>query len=74
MDAHEHALCERVVDALEDVLRSSNESWGFSIEVDRETVTIRGSVRDPATINVVEDTVRKVEGVGQVENRLVVGT
>ena len=74
MDAHEQALCERVVDALEDALRSSNESWGFEIEIDRETVTLRGSVRTPAAITLIEDTVRDVAGVVHVDNRLVVGT
>jgi osmotically-inducible protein OsmY len=74
MDAHERALCARVVDALEDALRSSNESWGFEIEIDRETVTLRGRVRDPATIALIEDTVRDVAGVVDVNNRLVVGS
>ena len=73
MDAHEQALCERVVDALEDALRCSNECWGFAIEIDRETVTLRGTVRDPSTIALIEDTVRDVAGVVEVDNRLVVG-
>lgn len=73
MDAHEQALCREVVDALEDVLRSSNESWSFDIEVDRETVTLRGHVRDTSGIALIEDTVRRVPGVAAVHNRLVVG-
>lgn len=74
MDAHEQALCSRVVDALEDALRSSNETWGFDVEIDRDTVTLRGHVRDPQMISFVERIVRSVDGVGDVNNRLVVGT
>ena len=73
LDPAERALCERVTDALEDGLRSSNEAWGFDIEIDRETVTLRGTVRDPATLALVEDIVRDVEGVVSVKNQLVVG-
>ena len=64
----------RIVDALEEVLRISNESWGFEIEIDRDTVTLRGAVRDPATLSLVEDTVRAVDGVIDVRNQLVVGS
>lgn len=73
MDDRERALCARTVAALEDALASSNESWSFDLEVDRETVTLRGRVRDLGTIALIEDTVRNVDGVAAVENRLVVG-
>ena len=73
MDPHEQELCARVVDALEDALYGTNDSWGFEIEIDRETVTLRGQVRDPATIARIEDIVRDVAGVVAVNNRLVVG-
>ena len=73
LDEHEQELCARVVEALEDALHGSNERWGFDIEIDRETVTLRGQVRDPATIALIEETVRDVAGVVAVNNRLVVG-
>jgi osmotically-inducible protein OsmY len=74
LDPHEQELCVRIVDALEEALRVSNEGWGFEIEIDRETVTLHGTVRDPATIALIEDTVRDVDGVIDVRNRLVVGS
>src|SRR5687767_4728546 len=74
IDAHERELCHRVVDALEEALRSSNETWGFEIEIDRETVILRGRIRDVSTLARIEDSVRNVEGVEQVVNRLVVGS
>ncbi len=73
LDPHEQALCKRVVEALEDALRSSNETWGFDIEIDRETVILHGRVRDPGTLSLIEETVRDVDGVLRVDNRLVVG-
>jgi osmotically-inducible protein OsmY len=73
MDPEERALCERVVEAIEEGLRVSNESWGFEIEIDRETVTLRGTVRDPSTLALVENIVRDVEGVVRVNNQLSVG-
>jgi osmotically-inducible protein OsmY len=73
MDAHERALYDRVVEALEDAFACTNECWGFEIEIDREAVTLRGQVHDPATLALVENTVRDVAGVVSVNNRLVVG-
>lgn len=63
MDAQETALAARVQAVAE----------GVEVEVDRETVTLRGSVRDAGAIARIEDAVRAVDGVGSVVNRLVVG-
>jgi hypothetical protein len=65
MDAHEQALASRVHSAL--------GGMGVDIEVDRETVTLRGKVADAAQIARAEDLVRQVDGVASVVNHLVVG-
>jgi osmotically-inducible protein OsmY len=63
MDAHEAVLAARVQSAAE----------GVDVEVDRDTVTLRGQVRDAQAISRIEDAVRRIDGVGSVNNRLVVG-
>jgi osmotically-inducible protein OsmY len=66
MDEHESALAARVQSALVGEL-------AVDIEVDRETVTLRGQVADAQTIARIEDLVSRVAGVSSVSNRLVVG-
>lgn len=73
MDDDERALRARVVDALEDLVASCNVDCNFDIEVDRDTVIVGGQVRDAAMLTRIEDVVGKVDGVGHVVNRLVVG-
>jgi osmotically-inducible protein OsmY len=73
MDEHEHVLHARVVAALEDVLAACDACMAFDVEVDRDTVTLRGSVPDVALMSRIEALVAQVEGVGEVVNRLVVG-
>ena len=73
MDDDERALRARVVAALEDLVASCNVDCNFDVEVDRDTVIVGGRVRDAATLNRIEDVVGKVDGVGHVVNRLVVG-
>lgn len=72
MDAHEQKLHARVMEALEDVLAATNNPPSVDVEVDRDTVTLRGHARDMATIEQLERCVRDVDGVEQVVNRLVV--
>jgi hypothetical protein len=47
------------------------EEIGF--EIDRGTVILHGSVRDPAALVRIEDRVRAIDGVEEVVNRIVVG-
>jgi hypothetical protein len=63
----EEALRARVLDAL--IGMTSVE-----VDVDRETVTLRGRVSDVATIARAEELASRVDGVAGVVNRLVVGT
>jgi osmotically-inducible protein OsmY len=46
----------------------------IDVEVDRETVTLRGKVADAAQLARAEEIVGRVDGVAGVVNRLVVGT
>ncbi len=64
MDEHETALAARVQAVAE----------GAEVEVDRDTVTLRGQVRDAQAITRIEDAVRGVDGVSVVVTRLVVGS
>lgn len=64
MDEHEQALAARVQAAL--------GGMPIEIEVDRETVTLRGKVADAADIARAEELVGRVDGVSGVVNRLVV--
>jgi osmotically-inducible protein OsmY len=63
MDEQETALAARVQAAAE----------GVAVEVARDTVTLRGQVRDAQAITRIEDAVRAVDGVANVVNQLVVG-
>lgn len=45
---------------------------GLDVEIDRDRVTLRGAVADAGLLTRVEDVVRGVEGVGAVDNQLVV--
>lgn len=44
------------------------------IEIDRETVTLRGQVDDPKLLDRIEQRVGAVDGVGNVVNLLVLGS
>jgi osmotically-inducible protein OsmY len=68
MDDDEAALRVRVIAEL-----SSIDEPGIDVEVDRGTVTLRGSVHDAAMLALVEETVLGVDGVEDISNRLVVG-
>jgi BON domain-containing protein len=57
--------------ALEARVRSVVGATGASVEVSRDRVTLRGSV-DQATANSLPDQVRAIEGVGSVDDQLVV--
>lgn len=72
MDAHEQKLHARVIEAIEDELALTNRPPSVDVEVDRETVILRGHARDMAAIERLERCVRDVDGVEQVVNRLVV--
>ena len=65
MDEHEQALASRVAAAL--------GGMAIDVEVERETVTLRGQVADAAAIARAEELVGRVDGVSGVVNRLVVG-
>jgi osmotically-inducible protein OsmY len=67
MDEQEQALQARVIAALAGLT-------SVDVEVDRETVTLRGRVDDVATIARAEELAGQVDGVSGVVNRLVVGT
>ena len=47
---------------------------GVVVEVDQGRVTLRGRVLDPPSLRQVESIVTAIEGVTQVDNRLIVGT
>lgn len=65
MDDDESALTKRV---------QSSVDPGVEVEVARDTVTLRGQVRDMAAIDRNEDAVKRVDGVRAVVNRLVVAS
>jgi len=69
MDDDEKALHARVMDAL----RESGMDWqNISIEVDRDTVSVRGSVEDEQDLARIPELIRGVDGVGEVVDRIVV--
>jgi len=74
LDPHERALRDRVIEALEDALRSSNDTWSFQVDIDRDTVKMWGHVHDAAVLALVEKTVKRIEGVVDLDNAVVVGT
>jgi hypothetical protein len=67
MDDHEHALHDRVQQAL-----AHTGVTGVTIEVARERVTLRGTVSDVALLRTIEDAVARVPGVDTVHNQVVV--
>jgi osmotically-inducible protein OsmY len=69
MDDDEKALHARVMDAL----RASGINWqGISIEVERDRVSVRGTVDDDRALAKIPDIIRSVDGVSEVVDRLVV--
>lgn len=64
----ERMLYDRVAEV---VLGSAYEDVGF--DLDGATVTLHGRVHDPGMIDRLEDRVRRIPGVEQVVNRLVIG-
>lgn len=72
--ADDHVLDqERVLyGRLADVLLTDPSLGEIGFEVDRGRVTLIGSVRDMRTLQLIEDRARAVQGVEDVDNRLVV--
>lgn len=69
MDDDEKALHARVMDAL----RDSGLNWqDVVIEVERDTVSVRGSVDDERDLARIPELIRGVDGVREVVDRLVV--
>jgi osmotically-inducible protein OsmY len=69
MDEDESALHARVMDAL----RDSGINWqSITIEVDHDRVSVRGTVDDDRDLSRVPELIRAVDGVGSVDDRLVV--
>jgi osmotically-inducible protein OsmY len=69
MDEDESALHARVMDAL----RNSGINWqSITIEVEHDRVSVRGTVDDDRDLTRVPELIRGVEGVGSVDDRLVV--
>ena len=66
MTDQERALYGRVAN----VVFTTGDEVGF--EVERGMVILHGSVRDPHSLQVIEDRVRAIDGVEDVVNRLVV--
>lgn len=69
LDAQEKALADRIDEALGE---SCFDCSDVSVEVERDVVTLRGSVRDAASLTHIHDIVSKVDGVGRLIDRLVV--
>ena len=68
LDSDEIALRDRVIAAL------GSAAQAIEIEVDRKRVILRGHVASGGTFQHIEDVVRAVDGVGEVENDLVIHT
>lgn len=69
MDADEDALYQRV----REVLRNSGiDVDQVSVEVERDRVSVRGTVVDDSDLVVIPELIRDIEGVGFVDDRLVV--
>lgn len=69
LDAEEQALFDRLNRVLE---QSGHDLQHVAVEVERDHVIIRGSVRDEAALCRVLDIVRNVRGVGSVYDQLVI--
>lgn len=70
LDADEQALHAKVADALAAV--AGVDLATVDIEIDRDRVSLRGTVADAQMLTRIEDAVAEVEGVGAVDNDLVV--
>ena len=69
MDADENALYERILE----VFRNSGlDTEQISVEVSRDHVCLRGNVTNDTDLMVIPELVRDIEGVGGVDDRLVV--
>ncbi len=60
--------------AVQSAVHSHPDAAHVALEVRDGHVDLRGSVSRPAAMSELEDLVRTVEGVGSVENKLVVGS
>lgn len=69
LDSDEQALFDRINRVLES---SGHDLQHVAVEVERDRVIIRGSVRDEAALARVLDVVRSVDGVGTVDDQLVI--
>jgi osmotically-inducible protein OsmY len=69
LDADEQALFDRVDAALQ---TSGHDLERVSVEIDRDRVTMRGTVTDATALARILDRVRGVDGVGEVVDRLVI--
>ena len=67
----EQALYAQISEALLTV-GDLDDRTVLDVEIDRDRVTLRGAVADAGLITKVEDVVRGVDGVGAVDNQLVV--
>ena len=64
----DEALAVKVGEALRDI-----GAGDVAFEVDGDRVILRGAVGDPRTLNRIEDAVREVDGVEEIDNRMHVG-
>ena len=69
----EQALYAQISEALLAV-GDVDDRTDLDVEIDRDRVTLRGVVTDAELITKIEGVVRGVEGVGEVDNQLVVTT
>lgn len=69
MDADEDAIYERI---LEMFRNSGIDTEQIDVEVSRDRVTLRGNVVSESDLTVLPELVRDIDGVGDVEDRLVI--
>jgi hypothetical protein len=69
LDADEQALFDRINSVL---AASGLDLHHVAVEVEHDSVIVRGSVRDEAALARVLDVIRNVEGVGAVDDQLVI--
>ena len=72
LEPYERKLRDRVLEALEEALRTTTSTWAFQVDIDRDTVKLRGQVRDAAMLRLIEKTVKSIEGVVDVDNRITI--
>jgi len=70
LDAEERALLDRVSGALLD--DEELAAWDIDVEIERATVRLHGQVGDIAILERIGGIVARVDGVGEVVNKLVV--